>query len=168
MEAIIVKKKKKLVQASELQQMDVARLVLFTVLTGGLYHGIWYIKRLTVLNSLESPIKLFQGAFGFMIAGCLANIAILLAVTFGQESIAEHTLVFLNEISGILNMAVWLVILMQAFKVRKIFIDHFSELLKRDITVSWFWTFVFTTFYLQYKINRLQEQEKESLIGNEG
>ncbi|GAF96995.1 unnamed protein product, partial [marine sediment metagenome] len=139
--------------AHELQRMDVVRLVFFTFITFGLYHGVWYLKRISAFNSLHSSIKLTQGVFGFIIAGCVINAVLFFAVTFGQSAIPEHMVTSLADTSSWLNLAVWVVLFIQAFKTRRILIDHFDYHLKWDVTVSWFWTFLFTTFYLQYKIN---------------
>jgi len=162
--------KAKTIHAEELETMDVVRLVVFTFITLGAYHGVWYLKRLNAINSLSSPVKLGHGAFGFIIAGCVVNAAVVLAMVFGEggAAMSGRLAASLNDTSSLLNMAVWLVLVVQAFKVRRALADHFGARPGWDVTFSWLWTSLFTTFYLQYKINRLVEKEREVLVRDEG
>ena len=145
---------------ASLEPMPVPTLVLYTILSFGIYSAVWFLKRLEAFNSLKSETKLNQGVFGFIIAGFVANICIVLYLVFtGEGGTAPGELQGLSlslvATSDMLSIAVQVAVLIQAFKVRRILIDHFEENLKRDVGVSWGWTIVFGIFYLQYKINRL-------------
>lgn len=145
---------------ASLEPMPVPTLVLYTILSFGIYSAVWFLKRLEAFNALKSETKLNQGVFGFIIAGFVANICIVLYLVFtGESGTAPGELQGLSlslvATSDMLSIAVQVAVLIQAFKVRRILIDHFEENLKRDVGVSWGWTIVFGIFYLQYKINRL-------------
>ena len=147
---------------ASLSPMPVPTLVLYTLLSFGIYSAVWFLKRLEAFNSLKSEVKLNQGVFGFIIAGFVANIFIVLYLVFtGEGGTAPGELEGLSlslvATSDMLSIAVQVAVLIQAFKVRRILVDHFEAHLKRDLGVSWGWTLVFGVFYLQYKINRLQE-----------
>lgn len=135
--------------------MEVWKLVLFTFFTGGIYAAIWFLKRLKAINGLSSRLKLNQGVFGFIIAGCVANIAMALFIISSSGKVDPQVTANLSKASDVLSLLVEMTLLLQAFKVRRVFIDHFMEAGKREIPFSWAWTFLFSIFYLQYKINRL-------------
>jgi len=49
-----------------------------------------------------------------------------------------------------------IILIVQGFKVRRIFINHFNSQLQGEISFSGVATFFFHIYYLQYKINRLK------------
>ncbi len=140
---------------TSLEKASVVKVLVLTLITGGLYAAFWFLRRLNALNSLASPFKLNQGVFGFVIAGCLVNIAIVFYVAFSEGTISPGLAKSLLDTSDVLGLVIQLVVLFQTFKVRRILMDHFNEHLRRDVKFSWILTFLFSIFYLQYKINRL-------------
>lgn len=140
-----------------LEKMAVVWLFLLVFITGGIYTGVWFLKRLDIFNGLNSDIKLHQAPFTFMIAGCVVNIGITLFIMFSAESINKELLNSLLLTGDLLNIVVAIVLLLQAFKLRRILADHFGT------KVSWLGTFFFTVFYLQYKINRLIEEVEDEI-----
>ncbi|MBI5598930.1 MAG: DUF4234 domain-containing protein [Deltaproteobacteria bacterium] len=138
-----------------LEKMDVVKLVFLTIITGGIYSAVWFVKRLNAINGMASPLKLSQGVFGFIIAGCIANWAMVLFLIFSDGLAAPETMSNISRISDVLGFLIEITLLLQVFKVRRIFMDHFIENMKRDVKFSWLWTFLFSIFYLQYRINRL-------------
>ncbi|MBI5560120.1 MAG: DUF4234 domain-containing protein [Deltaproteobacteria bacterium] len=141
--------------AEGLGKMEVWKLVLLTFFTGGIYSAVWFLRRLGAINGLSSPVKLNQGVFGFIIAGCASNIGMALFLVLFSGRIGPQTSANLSTASDILSLLVEVTVLLQTFKVRKVFMDHFMEKEKREISFSWAGTFFFSIFYLQYKINRL-------------
>jgi len=79
----------------------------------------------------------------FIFAIVIVSIALLFTFTMEEIALARSLL----YLAGIL-------LLVQCFKVRLIFNEHFNVYLKRDISFSKAATFFFQLFYLQYKINR--------------
>ncbi|VAV84097.1 hypothetical protein MNBD_DELTA01-736 [hydrothermal vent metagenome] len=142
-------------QAVTLEKMGVAKLVILTVITGGVYTAFWFLKRLDIFNSFRSERKLRQGIFGFIIAGCIVNIAIVFYLAFAGVGLDEAFALRLLNTSNILGFAVNIVVLLQTFKLRRILLDHYAKHLGREVKLSWILTFFFHIFYLQFKINRL-------------
>lgn len=138
-----------------LDKMAVVKLVVLTVVTGGVYTAIWFLKRLEVFNGLNSEQKLGQNVFGFIIAGCLVNVALVLYLTFAGAGLEESFALGLLNTSNLLGFAVNVTVLVQTFRVRRILLEHYGEHLGRDVKLSWIGTFFFSIFYLQFKINRL-------------
>jgi hypothetical protein len=120
-------------------------MVLFTLLTAGLYVPIWYFRRRKGLNALDSSIKI----------GLAAPTAFFLLLL-----IYIPTTGLVHEIALLCAGTVHLVM---AFRVRSILIDHLSRRmnevlpnslgLQYEASPSSALTFFFTIFYLQYKIN---------------
>jgi hypothetical protein len=138
-----------------LEKMVVIRLVVLTAVTGGVYTAYWFLKRLDAINSLHSEHKVGQGIFGFIIAGCIVNAAIVLYLAFAGVGLEEGFALRLLNTSNLLGFAVNIAVLVQTFKVRKILLDHYAVHLGRKVDFSWILTFFFSIFYLQFKINRL-------------
>jgi hypothetical protein len=57
-------------------------------------------------------------------------------------------------IDNLISLTAGIVLLIQCFKVRRIFQQHFNDHLGRNISFSGVATFFFQIFYLQYKVNR--------------
>jgi len=123
---------------NELMETNVLLMIFLTVITVGIYRAIWFLRRRDAINSLQSKEKLNTGVFVFIIV--LYSISVLVNLADGNSSL-------LYLIAGI-------TLLVQCFKVRRIFNEHFNTYLKKDISFSGVATFFFTIFYLQYKINR--------------
>lgn len=138
-----------------LEKMSVVKLVILTAVTGGVYTAYWFLKRLDAINSLNSEHRVGQGVFGFIIAGCLVNAAIVFYLAFAGPGLEEGFALRLLNTSNLLGLAVNVAVLVQTFKVRRILLDHYVVHLGREVGFSWIFTFFFSVFYLQFKINRL-------------
>ena len=122
------------------ENRSVALLVLFTLLSCGLYPAIWYVRRQRFLDDLDSNAKLGAGlAWGGIIASA---IAFVIAVVVPPNTPLQG----LSVGSGIVS-------LVQAFRVAHILRSNFART-GRLIEVSGVPTFFFGVFYLQYVINR--------------
>ncbi|MCK5235467.1 MAG: zinc-ribbon domain-containing protein [Deltaproteobacteria bacterium] len=156
----------------KLQKMPVIGLIFYAIITFGIYIGVWFIKKIEILNALNSDTKLSQGVFGFIIAGLLVNIGIILYLIFSGAFIeleadglpVSQLARNLLAISDALALAVQVLILIQAFRVRRILIDHHRSL-GTEIVISWIALIFFGVFYLQYKINRLEPVKGGGLEG---
>ncbi len=142
-------------QSFTLDKMPVVKLIVLTVITGGVYTAYWFIKRLEIFNSFRSEHKFGQGIFGFIIAGCIVNITIVFYLAFAGAGLDQTFTLRLLNTSNILGFAVNIVVLIQTFKLRRVLIDHYVGHLGREVELSWILTFLFQIFYLQFKINRL-------------
>ena len=143
------------IPANPVEKMGVLALILVMFLTGGIYTGFWFAKRIGSINAMKSAFKLREGIFAFIIAGFAVNVSLLLYVIFQDAALAEELRQTLLRASDVLALVLQVSVLIQCFKVRRVFMDHFNENLKKEIKFSWPATFFFGIFYLQYKINRL-------------
>ena len=99
----------------------------------------------------------------FVVVIVIYSISILIMFTAGvMEGAAEEFsspqlmdyVDMLELIDNFVSLAVGIIILIQCFKVRRIFIDHFKNMPERKMKLSGLATFFFQIHYLQYKINR--------------
>lgn len=138
----------------ELKKVSVILIIFLTVITAGIYYPAWFLTRRNAINSLQSKEKLNSGVFVFAIV--VFSISLLLAFISGaSEGLGEmDTAKGLDAFSRILDLVAGITLLVQCFKVRRIFNEHFNVHLKRDIQFSRVATFFFSIYYLQYKVNR--------------
>ncbi len=134
-----------------LKRSSVIAVVLLSMLTGGVYTGIWYLRRRKGLNSLDSASKL--GVTGPVILLILTTAYLMLPPASTAKMIALLAV-------GVTNLAM-------AFTVRWMIVDHLrglitavlpqSSALQAQYNPSSVLTFFLNIFYLQYKINELVE-----------
>ena len=60
----------------------------------------------------------------------------------------------ISSVDGVMSLAVTIIMIVQCFKVRRVFREHYNDHLRGDIPFSGLATFFLGIFYLQYKINR--------------
>jgi Ca2+/Na+ antiporter len=131
-------------------------MVILTVVTAGIYWPIWFMRRRKAINTMQAKEKL--GSAVFILAIALFVISLLVAISAGVLEKGGGELLLtkgLQAFSGIMHAVAAAVVLVQSFKVRRIFNEHFNTHLRQDISFSVVATFFFIIYYLQYKINRL-------------
>lgn len=143
-----------------MESTPVLLLILFTVISGGIYIPFWFLNRKSIINKLNSEKGLNDNTFVFLGVGFVLNLILLItssvvnkmALEMGTEEAMGSASIFQTvtiAVSVILGIIVWV----QSFRVLSIFRDHF----RRRVQFSGFATLLFTIFYLQYKINRIAE-----------
>ncbi|MEE9613583.1 MAG: DUF4234 domain-containing protein [Thermodesulfobacteriota bacterium] len=137
-----------------LGEMAVVQLVFFSLFTFGIYSAVWFLKRLEAINNLRSEVKIGEEPFGFIIAGSIVNIGLVLFVAASGEPAESLSTENILMASDLLGIAVQVTMIVQCFKLRSALVDHTGG----ELHISWVWTILFTVFYLQHKINRLMEQ----------
>jgi|LQYC01.1.fsa_nt_gi Ca2+/Na+ antiporter len=140
--------------SQELKKVSVLLVIFLVVITGGIYCPVWFLTRRNAINRLESMKKLNFGIFIFALV--FFSISLLLAFISGvSKELGEiYTAIGLYAFSLILHLVAGITLLIQCFKVRSIFNDHFNVHLERNIQFSWVATLFFEICYLQYKVNR--------------
>ncbi len=138
----------------ELNKSSVMLIIFLTVITAGIYYPVWFLKRRNAINSLQSKEKLGSGVFIFAIV--VFSISLLLAFVSGMiEWLGDmYTAKGIDAFSLILDLVAGITLLVQCFKVRRIFSEHFNTHLQRGISFSGAATFFFQIYYLQHKMNR--------------
>jgi heme/copper-type cytochrome/quinol oxidase subunit 2 len=142
-----------------LKRRSVLVMIVFIIITFGVYYLVWWFRRRPGLNRLNSPRK-------------LALWPLLMVLTLW---VIQFALAFVRELNPgepviggtggelfvtLFQLAVGIVMIVQAFKVKDMIEDHaapeeqsgpgFAE----HVKLSGLMTFFFSIFYLQWAINR--------------
>lgn len=148
----------------DLRQTSVALMAFLTCITLGIYFPIWYLSRTNEFNRLHSQEKLGKGLCIFGII--FFSIGILMSLYSGFSEVLYQmqnggdlpsTFNYLNLAANIIMFIVLISFVQQTFKIKRILIDHYNGYLKKNVKFSNAFTFLFLNFYLQQKINELNQ-----------
>jgi hypothetical protein len=138
-----------------LKRRRVITTVVFVFLTLGIYYMVWFFRRRTALNQLNSPRKLqlwpllaFTTDFVLEVGFTLAAAEETIDVVFGPSVAVLLTLI---------RLTVGIVMIWQCFIIKDIIEDHATPAdapFVERVKLSGLATFFFSIFYLQYAINR--------------
>jgi hypothetical protein len=149
-----------------LEDSSVLGVVIWTILTGGIYQAIWFMTRRRALNNLYSSEKLGMAGLSVALAGFVASfcLPIVGSVKWGSWVEAENVL---GPLHPVILLLAEIIVVVECFKARRILVDHLtprqeamfsaSIRIQNDDLVSRMGTFFLGIFYLQYKINELLE-----------
>src|SRR5262245_9951710 len=143
-----------------LKRRSVLLMIVFSIVTFGLYYSIWFLRRRSALNRLDSPRKLRLWPFVVFIAWFVVQFIVGLATAsrpLGQV-IGEGPALLFN----LVRLAVAILAWVQSFFTKDILEDHLAgpgndvpnPLFADTVKLSGLMTFLFQIFYLQYVINR--------------
>lgn len=139
-------------------------VLVFIIITLGLYQPVWFLRRRWGLAPLSRHLSVSAGAMWF----CLAYLAFSLMANLGLAFLdglmegagAMHGGQILAMVQSgfsvvdmIVNVVVLVLMLVQTFRVRRILLEHFHRT-GQQVKVRWFWTLLLTILYLQHKINK--------------
>lgn len=132
-------------------------MVLFTIITFGLYYPIWFLRRRVALNQLDSPRKLQRWPFVLLLA--TFAISIVSGLEPGGQATGGGSPA--DVLVGVVRLALAILMVWQAFYVKDILEDHLSSsddgVLSRfasdSVSLSPLMTFFFGIYYLQHAIN---------------
>lgn len=129
---------------------------LYTIVTSGIYLPYWFLRRLDIINGMHSETKLRSWVFILVIVLFLISLLTSLGggIMIGMNY-EDLTGWLLYGISNIASVAGIILLVIQAFKLRRIFDDHFNKYLKQNIELSKLGTFLLNSLYFQYKVNEL-------------
>jgi hypothetical protein len=142
-----------------LKRRRVITMFAFVFLTLGIYYMVWFFRRRTALNQLDSPRKLqlwpliaFTADFVLEVGTTIAAGEQTIEVAFGSTVAALLT---------VARLAVSIVMIWQCFIIKDIIEDHaapadagLQPMFVERVKLSGLATFFFSIFYLQYAINR--------------
>jgi len=137
----------------KLRKKNILLMILFTLITYGIYQPIWFLKQISAINNLKSKEKLTNTPFIFVIVIYGISVLFLLIYNTTQFNI--------DLIDSLINLTGAIIILVMSFKVRRIMHQYFNVVLKKNIKFSKIYTFLFTIYYLQYKINRILDRKNK-------
>jgi hypothetical protein len=140
-----------------LKRRGLLLMVVLTIVTLGFYYLVWWFRRRPGLNRLNSPRKL----------------AIWPLLVFTAQFVLQFGLGFLEgaapelEVIGeggkafvtLFQVAVGILMIVQAFKIKNIIEDHAEvaqseSMFVEPVQLSGLMTFFFSIYYLQWAINR--------------
>ena len=131
----------------KLQKTSVFLMVILAVVTLGLYIPYWFLEKKNVFNSL-SKNKLSHELAYFVFV--IYFIHIMWAITNIFSPLNTFIYLFFSSVIGFFASVAGLISIVLGFEVRKILLVHFGNKKK----ISKIWTFLFSPYYLQYKINK--------------
>ena len=138
-------------EKNSLKKIDVWKLILFSVITLGIYTIVWAYKRMNELNRLElddgSRKEIF---YGFALIW-LAGLAIYVLLLLGKFPTDVNTLKILGASSLVIA---YVLLVMLCFDFKKL-LDTKLRHEGSTIKLSGFFSVVFSAFYIQYEINRM-------------
>jgi hypothetical protein len=132
-------------------------MLLFVIISFGLYYPIWFFRRRPGLNRLDSPTKLSTWPL-WLIAAFFA-VQFALAIVVGEEPVRNGAGGVGQLMLTLFQLVVAIVMLVQCFRARDIIQDHASPPPDPDsrfdlrVQLSGAMTFFFSIFYLQWAIN---------------
>ncbi len=145
----------------ELQKTNLALVILFTVVSAGLYMPFWFSGRMKLFNSLTTREKFSQNVLGVIIILCITE-AILFLYVWSVTAENPHSQSDALGIAILLFLALMILLpvllVVQAFKGQRMLDEHFNLHMKADVAFSGAATFFLGAIYLQYKINALVEK----------
>jgi hypothetical protein len=149
------------------EDTSVFGIIIWSIISGGIYQPIWFLRRRKALNSLHSSEKVGVGGLIVALIGFVASVCIPTAGSFiwGSSVQAENAL---GPIHPLILSISGIIMVVQCFKVRRIMLDHLmprdegmfaaSIRFQYDDLLSRMGTFFLGIYYLQYKINGLLDR----------
>ena len=139
--------------ATFLDRSSVTLVVVLTIVSAGFYVPVWFQRRREALNSLESPVKVWEW-----------GPPAVLVLHASRFAIPEGT-----TLQAAASLATMVGILMLSFRVRSILMDHSESRVSRllpgalgiqRMAPSALLTVLFNHWYLQFKINQLIDESR--------
>lgn len=132
--------------------MNVFLLFIITFITLAIYVPIWFLRRRDWLNHLSAATKELGSSLAIfvLIIYCIAVILLFVPLEVLEYEVRRS----INTLISLVGVAC---IEILAFQVRRILIQHYNDKfgMNMNINFSGWLTFLFTIYYLQYKMNRL-------------
>jgi hypothetical protein len=140
---------------------SVVKVVLYIILTVGIYYPIWFLRKKERVNALSKSNKLgsfipimviFLTCINFFLwffAGCYSQYVEITNMYQGHLT----TIKFISLIFEVLLIFFEILLVIYAFMIRKILLSNFNDNLRISILL----TFFLGAIYLQYKINELSK-----------
>jgi len=141
-----------------LKRRSVLLMILFMFITFGVYYPVWWFRRRPGLNRLNSPKKLAVWPLALMTALWVIQfgVGLISGLRPGEEVIGAGGRLLVS----IFQLAVGIVMVVQAFKIKDMIEDHATTddesgpMFGTRVQLSGLMTFFFSIFYLQWAINR--------------
>ena len=142
-----------------LKHRSVVVMIVLTLVTLGFYYPVWFLRRRTALNQLDSPKKLPAWPFVALIA--FFGLQFALGMVAGPVPIEYVIGTSATMFLGVAQWALMFVLLWQSFRTKDILEHHLNRtqddgpsFYVTQAKLSGVLTFFLHIFYLQHVINR--------------
>ena len=133
-------------------------VLLYMAISFGFSVPVWFLMRRKALSEMQSPVKLGRGWLLFSLVLNFINILGsigYMALTLINEGIPDMNALSWYLGGSIAGMFMAIILVVEAYKMRRILDDHYNGHLKQGIEFSGNWTLIGNILYLQHKINKL-------------
>jgi hypothetical protein len=133
-------------------------MIVFTLISLGLYFLIWFFRRRPGLNRLDSPRKVPM--WPLLLAVASFGVEFVLGLVAGAEPVPDVIGPAASGALTLLQMVVGIIMIIQCFRIKDIIQDHATAPADPDqrfveqVQLSGVMTFFFSIFYLQWAINK--------------
>lgn len=148
------------IASTGLKQRSVLLMIVFTIVTFGLYYLIWFFRRRNALNALNSPRKL--ALWPLLLLSANLVLSVVLGIVSGGRPVEQAIGTMPAALYNLATIAIGLLMIWQCFVIKDIIEDHLAapddgttpSMFVERVQLSGLATFFFSIFYLQYAINR--------------
>ena len=133
-------------------------MILFTLISLGLYPLIWFFRRRPGLNRLDSPRKVPM--WPLLLAAASFVVQFVVGLVAGAEPVSDVIGPAASGALTLLQLVVGITMIIQCFRIKDIIQDHATpppdpdQRFVEQVQLSGVMTFFFSIFYLQWAINR--------------
>jgi uncharacterized membrane protein len=141
-----------------LKRRSVLVMIVFMIISLGIYYLVWWFRRRPALNRLNSPTKL--SIWPPLLMAVLFVIQIPIGIADGLapdgQALDEQGVM----VMAIFQLVVTILMIVQTFRIKEIIEDHATPdvhegpIFAETVKLSGLMTFFFSIFYLQWAINR--------------
>lgn len=144
-------------------------MIVFMIISFGLYYPLWWFRRRAGLNRLNASRKL--PLWPLLLLGILFTLQIGIGLAAGETPLEQ----FLGDggvlLLSLFQLAVGIVMLIQSFRVKDMIEEHATPdstsgpMFVEQVQLSGLMTFFFSIFYLQWAINRYVVGDRADVDG---
>jgi hypothetical protein len=148
------------VATTGLKQRRVLVMIIFTIVTFGVYYVIWFFRRRKALNALNSQRKV--PLWPLLLFSADLVVEVVVSIMAGERRVDEVIGTMPALFFSAARLITGLVMVWQCFVIKDIIEDHLTRpddgampsIFVERVQLSGLATFFLSIFYLQYVINR--------------
>ena len=133
-------------------------MIVFLLISFGLYYLIWFFRRRPGLNRLDSPRKLAM--WPLLLAVAFFGAQFVVGLVAGSEPVPDVIGPVGNGVLTLFQLVVGITLVIQCFAIKDIIQDHATpppdpdQRFVEHVQLSGVMTFFFSIFYLQWAMNK--------------
>lgn len=151
---------------ADVPEMHWFLVLVYGIITLGIYGPVWFLRRLEALNRLRGERKLNPGLLVASLMCILASLAITLVLLLSSDGGALDASLggvrlrgLLDHLSSFLDILAVLLLIHQSLTLRRMLKDHRAADGGR-VTITALWTVLFQEIHLQHVINGMKDCER--------